>query len=154
MTFSPVMQALYDGDRDRAEALAGGDLDVFEAAALGDAGRLRTLLDANPGLVAAWSPDGFTPLHYAAYFGTADAVRFLAQRGADLETPARNREFAVNARPLHSAVVAQRPETVAALLEAGANPSAERPGGLTALAEAEQTGNQEVAALLRRHGAT
>ena len=147
------MEALYEGDRERAESLRGPNLNVFEAASLGDVDRLRALLDDNPALVASWSPDGFTPLHYAAYFGTAEAVRLLAERGAELEAPAQNREFAVNARPLHSAVVAQRWETVAALLEAGADPSAERPGGLTALAEAQQLENAELADLLRSYGA-
>ena len=150
MSVSPILQALYEGNRARAEALRGPDLDVFEAAALGDAARLCALLDTEPQLVASWSPDGFTPLHYAAFFGTAEAVRVLVERGADLEATARNADVAGYARPLHSAVAARRRETVEALLAAGADPSSERPGGGTPLDEAEQLGATELAKLLRR----
>jgi ankyrin repeat protein len=143
------MQALYEGDRERAEALRGPNLDVFEAASLGDVERLRMLLDADPTLVSAWSADGFTPLHYAVFFGTSETMRLLAERGADLEAPARNEEIAGGARPLHSAVAAGRREIVVALLEAGADPNAERPGGGTPLDEAELTGRAELAELLR-----
>jgi uncharacterized protein len=146
---SPLMQALYDGDRERAEALRHGELDVFEAAALGDVERLRVLLDADPSLVSAWSVDGFTPLHYAVFFGTPETVHLLAERGADLEAPARNEEIAGGARPLHSAVAAGRRDAVEALLAAGADPSAERPGGGTPLDEAELTGRAELSELIR-----
>src|SRR5919198_2809385 len=103
---SPILQALYRGDRAEAERLRAEspDLDVFDAAALGDLDRLHELLDGDPDSVRAWSPDGFTPLHYAAYFDGPEAVRLLVERGADLEAPSRNEEFAPEARPLHSAV--------------------------------------------------
>ena len=32
---------------------------------------------------AAWSADGFTPLHYAAFFGQEDAAKLLLERGAE-----------------------------------------------------------------------
>lgn len=146
---SPLMRALYEGDRGRAEALRHPELDVFEAAALGDVERLHELLDADPSLVSAWSTDGFTPLHYAVFFGDPETVRVLAERGADLEIPARNEEIAGGALPLHSAVAAGRRETVEALLAAGADPRSQRPGGGTALDEAELTGRTDLAELLR-----
>jgi ankyrin repeat protein len=146
---SPLMQALYSGDRARAEELRHAELDVFEAAALGDVERLQVLLEADPSLVSAWSGDGFTPLHYAVFFGDPETVRLLAKHGADLETPARNEEIAGRGRPLHSAVAAGRRETVEALLAAGADPRAQRPGGGTPLDEAELTGRTELAELLR-----
>jgi len=146
---SPLMEALYEGDRERVEALRHAELDVFEAAALCDVERLRVLLEGDPSLVSAWSVDGFTPLHYAVFFGDPETVRFLAEHGADLEAPARNEEIAGGALPLHSAVAAGRRETVEALLAAGADPLAERPGGGTPLDEAELTGRTELAELLR-----
>lgn len=146
---SPLMQALYAGDRGRAEELRYPELDVFEAAALGDVERLRILLEADPSLASAWSVDGFTPLHYAVFFGDPETVRVLAELGADLHAAARNEEIAGRALPLHSAVAAGRRETIEALLAAGADPRAERPGGGTALDEAELTGRTELAELLR-----
>jgi uncharacterized protein len=152
---SPILAALYTGNREQAEALRGetGELDVFEAAALGDAGRLGELLREDPDLARAWSPDGFTALHYAAFFGSPEAIEALVAAGADLEAPARNREFAPEARPLHSAAAAGRSDNAAALLAAGADPNARQHGGFTPLMEAEQSGNLDLAELLIRHGA-
>ena len=81
----PVLEALYRGERDRAGELAAeaGSLNVFEAAALGDAERLEELLREDSRLAKVPSPDGFTALHYAAFFGSPDAVRALVAAGAD-----------------------------------------------------------------------
>jgi uncharacterized protein len=152
---SPILQALYRGDRAEAERLRGeaAELDVFDAAALGDLDRLRELLEADSEAVGGWSSDGFTPLHYAAYFDGPDAVRLLVERGADLEAPSRNEEFAQEARPLHSAVAAGRSDVAEALLEAGADANVRQRGGFTPLLGAEQAGDLDLAELLVRHGA-
>jgi ankyrin repeat protein len=82
---SPLMQALYRGDEKGAAEIRAtlAQPDVFEAAALGEVETLRTLLDADASGVSAWSDDGFTPLHYAAFFGRPEAARLLLERGAD-----------------------------------------------------------------------
>ena len=151
---SPLMLALYNGLEEVAAAVmpGAGQLDIFEAAAIGDTERLSVLL---PDRAAAnvWSSDGFTPLHLAAFFGRVPAVRLLIARGADLETPSRNQQFAGDARPLHSAVAAQQREVAAVLLEAGADPNARQHGGFTPLLAAAQSGNAELVELLLRHGA-
>lgn len=117
---SPLMEAIYRGETPEP----AGDLDVFEAAALGAVDRLERLLAEDPERVAARSADGFTPLHYAAFFGGPEAVRALAARGADLEAVSTNAELAPGAHPLHSAIAARRLDTCAALVEAGADTSA------------------------------
>jgi ankyrin repeat protein len=152
---SPILEALYRGDRDEAERLRAeaGELDGFEAAALGDTERLRAILEEDREAARASSPDGFTALHYAAYFDGPEAARVLIEHGADVEAISTNEEFAPQARPLHSAVAAGRGDVVEVLLHAGADPNARQHGGFTPLMAAEQTGNLELAEVLIRHGA-
>jgi uncharacterized protein len=152
---SPILDALYRGDRDEAARLQAkaAELDVFEAAALGDVERLRAIVEEDGEAARAWSPDGFTALHYAAYFDGPEAARALIEYGADVEAVSTNEEFAPQARPLHSAVAAGRGDVVEVLLHAGADPNARQHGGFTPLMAAEQTGNLELAEVLIRHGA-
>jgi ankyrin repeat protein len=149
------MQALYEGKPELARELAAArsDLDVFEAAAIGDVERLRALLDDDPSLATAWSADGFTSLHFAAFFGHPAAAKLLVERGAELEARSTNEQFALDARPLHSAAAAGRREVCEVLLDAGADVNAVQHGGYTALLEARQNGNEELAQLLLQHGA-
>jgi len=152
---SPILQARYEDREDDLAALLAADpeLDVFEAAAVGRTDRLRELLDADPTLVAAWSPDGFTPLHLAAYFGHVDSVRFLLERDAAHDAVARN-ELAV--QPLNSAAASQvagaRVAVARLLLDAGADPNAEIAGGFRPLDAALRNGDDELVALLRERG--
>ena len=81
---SALMQARYEGRREIVDVLrpAVGELDVFEAATLGDVPRLRALLASDPGLAKAFSADGFTALHLAAFFAQPEAAeRTAAERG-------------------------------------------------------------------------
>jgi ankyrin repeat protein len=151
----PILEALYKGERVHAQELAAeaATLDVFESAALGNEARLEEILREDPELARAVSPDGFTALHYAAFFGSPEAVRALVTAGADLEARSTNQEFAPEATPLHSAAAAGRMDNAEVLLEAGANPNARQHGGYTPLMEAEQQGNLDLAELLIRHGA-
>ena len=149
------MQALYEGKSDEARAIAATrtDLDVFEAAGLGDVERLRTLLDGDPALANAWSDDGFTPLHYAAFFGHPEAAKLLVDRGARLEARSTNEEFALDAMPLHSAVAAGQRDVCDVLLDAGADVNAVQHGGYTPFLEAAASGNAELADALLARGA-
>jgi uncharacterized protein len=152
---SRLMQALYDGMTEEARELAGArsDLDVFEAAAMGDVDRLRELLDMDASAAIAWSEDGFTPLHFAAFFGHPEAAKLLTERGADLEARSTNEQFAFDATPLHSAAAAGQREVCKILLDAGADVNAVQHGGYTPLIDAAQNGNLELAKLLLERGA-
>lgn len=131
--------------------LAGGrDLDVLEAAALGRPDRLRELLAADPGALAARTPEGFAPLHLASYFGGAGAVRALLAAGAAPEADADN---PAGVRPLHSAASVGDSEAARVLLEAGANPDVRQRGGWTPLLAAAHADDVELARLLLAHGA-
>lgn len=150
---SELISAVYSGDQARVDELLADDpeLDVFEASALGRVQRLEELLDADPGLVAAWADDGFTPLHLAAFFRHPDAARLLVERGALVDVVARNKELEVT--PLQSAAASREEETAALLLERGADPNVQQRGGFTALHAAAQNGDEPLAQLLVVHGA-
>jgi uncharacterized protein len=149
---SEAMQALYAGDRERGERLLkeGGDPDVFEAAAFGRLDRLRELLGADSGLALAFSPDGFTALHFAAFFGQPESAAVLLEQGADPRARARN-PMAVE--PLHSAAASSQVEIVRMLLDRGADPNARQEGGFVPLHAAAQNGDAALAALLLDRGA-
>jgi ankyrin repeat protein len=148
---STILDALYRGDRTAAEdAAKGRDLDILEAAALGDAARVRTLLADNPTLVSTRSQDGFTALHYAAFFGTAEAAEALLEQGADPNAVAENE---MQVQPLHSAAAVDANETARLLLDAGADPNARQQGGFRPIDAAVQNDNEELRTLLLERGA-
>jgi ankyrin repeat protein len=145
------MEALYRGDRARAHELAKDvELDVFEAASLGRSDRVRELLDDDRGLAAARAGDDFTALHYAAFFGDAESARFLVEAGADVDAFADN-ELGVH--PLNSAAAARNVAVARILLDHGADPNAPTRSGYTPLDAAAENGDEELADLLRAHGA-
>jgi uncharacterized protein len=149
---SAPLLALYHGRRELAELLAAasGDLGLFEAAALDRTGRLEELLDADHGRANAFSADGFTALHLAAFFGAPDAAALLVGRGADVRAVSRN---ALHVQPLHSAAAARQVEIARLLLDAGADPNAAQEGGFVPLDAALQNEDGELEALLRERGA-
>ena len=141
---SALLQARYRWNDALVEAIRAADpaLDGFDAAAFGVLDRLG---DPN-----AYSGDGFTALHLAAFFGQLEAARALIGRGADVGAVARN---ALKVQPLHSAAAAGEREIAHLLLDAGADPNARQEGGFTPLTAAEQNGDTALAALLREYGA-
>ena len=82
---SAVLIAQYRDKRDAVAVLlaAGPELDIFDAAALGRTARVAEWLDQDPALLDAQSSMGFGPLALAAFFGQADTVKLLLDRGAD-----------------------------------------------------------------------
>jgi uncharacterized protein len=151
MSVSPLLQALYEGRSEDVDRLRRPDLDLFEAAALGDLPRLRENLDggADPN---EFAPDGFTPLTLAAFFKHPEAARLLLDRGADVHQRARHEQIQV--LPIHSAAAdGGSVELVRMLLDAGADPNAEQPGGFRAIDAARQDGNEELERLLLERGA-
>ena len=80
---SPVLFALYCGAPHLVPLFLehGARLDVFEASALGDLKHIQSLIGADSTLLHAFSPDGWTPLHLACFFGHKDATKWLIDQG-------------------------------------------------------------------------
>lgn len=149
---SALMRARYRFDRSLVAAVMAGspELDVFEAATFGELDRLADLLDGDPSLATAYSADGFSALHFPAFFGQADAGRMLLDRGAVVDAHGRGW---MTGTPLHSAASGSHVEIARLLLDAGADPNARQSSGWTPLHSAAQNGNAELVGLLLAHGA-
>ena len=143
---SALMRAAY---RDRAgpayEALlaAGPPLDGWDRLVTGEASGVPAPDD--------WSPDGFTPLHIAAFAGNAEAALALLAAGADPNVLARA-SFAL-VTPLGTAASFGATDVAAILLEHGADPDMTGDHGHTPLHAAAANGNLPLVELLLLHGA-
>jgi ankyrin repeat protein len=149
---SAVLFAKYRGQTEIARALVavGAELDVFDAAATGQIEVLNALRAADASLAGARSPDGFTALHYAAFFADGPTVEALLEAGADPSAVAGN---PMRVQPLHSAAAARNVEGARLLLAAGADPNAEQQDGYLPLDAAVQNGDDAMQEVLRDHGA-
>jgi ankyrin repeat protein len=149
---SPVLTAVYHGQSDVLRELMAlrPDLSVHEAAATGQSRRVRAWLDEDPGLATSFSPDGYTALGLASFFGHLDVANLLLGRGAEVNTASRNE---MRVMPLHSAVAGRHLAIAQVLLEHGADPNAASHGGWTPIHGAADHGQVEMVRLLLDHGA-
>lgn len=149
---SAVLHARYRFDREMVDAIlaADPDMDVFDAAALGHIDRMRHRLDEDPERVTAFSSDGFTALHLAAFFGKTEAAKVLIAEGASVATTTRN---PLANQPLHAAAAGRQLEACRVLLAAGADVNATQHGGFAPLHEAAQHGDVEMVELFLSAGA-
>jgi uncharacterized protein len=135
-----VMRAAYRGD-DVLDAVRSADppLEPFDRIVVGD----------SEGLPApdAWTPDGFTPLHIAAFANNVDAARALLDAGADPNVLA-TASFA-RVTPLGTCAFAAANEVARVLLDHGADRTLTADHGFTPLDSALANGNEELVALLR-----
>ena len=143
---SALLQAIYERREEERDAMlaAGAVIGPLEAAALGDVAKLE---GAD---LSVRGDDGFTPLHLAAFFGGADAVRAILATGFPADADAEN---IIGVRPIHSAAAVGDSASVRALLEAGANPNVTQNSGHTPLDAARHNQDAELERLLIEYGA-
>ena len=188
---SAILTAVYHRQKEIVNLLVarGASLTIFEACAAGETDRVeRMLQDSASGAVEApginaYSADGWTALHLAAFFGHAKIAELLIAHDADATAKSRNsngntplhaalaanhkfvaglligRGADVNAadaqgwRPLHLAAANNNMDAMKQLIAQGADVHAQNGEMKTALSLATEKNHREAAAFLRRHGA-
>jgi uncharacterized protein len=182
---SAILTAVYHRQKEIANLLVarGAPMSIFEASAAGEVERVERLIEEDHPAIVAFSHDGWTPLHLAAFFGHAKIAELLLAAGADARARSRNdtantplhaalagnHKMAaglllgagadVNAgdaagwRPLHLAAHNGNVELMKQLIAQGADVHAQNGEGKTPYALAQEKNHREAAALLRRHGA-
>lgn len=148
---SAILQAAYYGAKDSVEALrhACKSISPFEAAAIGDLMTVMRAIGRDPAVIAAYSHDGWTLLHLAAFFGHKELVDYLLGFQPDLASPSRN---PMHVNPLQSALANGHEEIAQTLIEAGA-PLGAPEGGWTPLHYAASNNLLTTADLLLQRGA-
>jgi len=124
--------------------------DLSDAAQSGDLARLRALLDHNRSFASMPDEQGYTPLHYAAYFGHLEAARYLLGIGAELTAITLD---PLRSQPLHAAASSGNAGVAALLLESGADPNVEQTGQWTPLHSAAAGGHAAIVSMLLGRGA-
>ena len=149
---SMVMQAVYYRWNEVLDILLATNppLDLFEAAALGKRELMARLVDEDPAAIAAYSPDGFTPLHLSCFLGHFHCAQLLIRGAADVHAVAEN-PMAV--APIHSAAAGRHLDIVKLLLDQGACVNARQHGGWTALHAAAMLGDEAMVDVLLKAGA-
>ena len=121
---------------------------ITEAAMAGDTAAVKRLLKEGADANTA-SPDGMTPLHWAAMKGVPDLAQALLVSGANIEAKTRLGAFT----PLHLASQAGHAMVIAHLIASGAKVDATTATGATALMHAASSGNAQAVTMLIENGA-
>src|SRR5947209_7788892 len=147
---TPVLYAVYAKHPEIAESLiaTGIEPNIFEAAATGRVERVRQLLKQDPGLIHAWSLDGWTALHLN--FNHLEVAKLLIESGADLNVNSKNK---LNATPLQGAAANNWIDLARLYLSSGANVNCRSEEGGSPLHEAAGNGFLDFAKLLIESGA-
>jgi ankyrin repeat protein len=114
------------------------ELDQWDRILVGESDDLPT--------VDVWSPDGFTPLHIAAFAKNAAAAQTLVDAGGDVNAFATPSYARVT--PLGTCAFVGATEVARVLLRAGADPTLTEIEGASPLEAAMENGHRDLVALL------
>jgi ankyrin repeat protein len=128
-------------------ALSAEAQEVFEAVKANNPAKVKALVEADPRLIQAKDPDGRTPLHWACRGVHMDILKYLVEKGADVNARDGSRET-----PLHLAAQAGSSEAVRRLVESGADTAARNVMSLTPLMFAVQAKKRDMAEFLISRG--
>lgn len=149
---SALLLAVYHGKPDIVRLLVerGAPVSFAEACAIGDAARVKEMVDADPDVVRSRSADGFSAAAMAIFFGHGELARWLYEHGADVNAAAEND---ARVAPVHAAAAVCDHETMRVLLDRGADPNARQQMDFTPLHGAASRGDIAMAEMLLAHGA-
>jgi len=149
---SAILAAVYSGRTAIRDLLLarGVTLELHEAAAAGQLGRVKELVEGNPGLAKSYSPDGFPMCALAAVFGHRAVTEYFVAHGADVNAAAIN---GTGYTALTGAVASGHTEIVAWLLARGAGANYRYGPGYSPLLTAAANGHLDIVKLLLEHGA-
>jgi ankyrin repeat protein len=136
----------------RSHGGAKGKGSIFDAAKSCDTPKVKAFLEEDPKLLDSqdnWGAGGRTPLHYAIENGCTNVVGFLLQAGANVSIVTATEGHT----PLHYAVFKGDKGMVELLLAHGANVNVKDSLGNSPLATATRLHRDDIADLLRQHGA-
>lgn len=120
-------------------------LDIYESASIGDIDNLKKQLDQDSNLLNTYSIDGFTPLGLSCFFGHYNIVKYLIDRGANVNIASNNQ---LKVAPIHSACAISNYDITVLLLKSGANVNAKQMQGVTPLHSVAHNGQTKLAKLL------
>jgi len=123
---------------------------LHDAVSAGRTQEVRELIRAGPELVNERDRFGRTPLHWAAQEGHAEIAEYLIAEGARIDVKDKP---PLGCTPLHVAVGCGQETVVRVLLDDGASLDVRDEQGRTPLDTAIQNGREEIAEMLRQHGA-
>ena len=121
--------------------------EIHDAAQVGDLAKVKSLVGKNHDILSSRDDRGITPLYYAALNGRTEVVKYLIERGADVNETLSNRMS-----PLHVAASKYK-EIVLLLVNNGADVNLNSYDDSSPLHSAAYSGNIEIAEILLNKGA-